>query len=245
MIMKKLFFTLVLLGFTVQVANAQWWSNTKVKGNGDFTSETRNVSSYDQVALEGSMNVELVAGTEGKLTVEAESNLMEHILTEVSGNRLKISIEKGVNLSPSRNKSIKITVPFESLDGVSLTGSGDIVTKNGIRAERFDVNLTGSGDIRLDLDSRDVKGSITGSGDIELRGKTINFRCVVTGSGDFHASGLQAEKVEARISGSGDIDVFASKELKTRVTGSGDISYSGNPEKEDFKTSGSGKVSKR
>lgn len=243
--MKKLFFSLVLLAFTVQTANAQWWSNTRVKGNGDFTSETRNVSQYDQVALEGSMDVELVAGTEGELTVNAERNLMDHILTEVSGNRLKISIEKGINISPSRNKSIKITVPFESLDGVSLTGSGDIVTEDEIRAESFNVSLTGSGDIELELDSRDVKGSITGSGDVELRGKTTNFRCVVTGSGDFHASGLRAENVDARVSGSGDIDVFASKELRSRVTGSGDITYSGNPQKEDFRTSGSGKVSKK
>ena len=50
--------------------------------------------------------------------------------------------------------------------------------------------------------------------------------------------------MEAVVSGSGDIQVTASQSLKARVSGSGDISYRGNPEKQDFKTSGSGDISR-
>lgn len=243
--MKQSLLILAILAFSVQTSNAQWWgSNKKINGNGDFTSQTRTVSEYDQVSLQGSMKVELIAGKEGKLTIEAESNLSEYILTEVSGGKLKISVEKGVSLNPSRNKGIKIRVPFKTLNQVSLTGSGDIFSSDQIKAERFEIDLTGSGDINLDLQAKNVKGSITGSGDIFLRGKARDFRCIVTGSGDFDASKLEAERVDASVSGSGNIMVHASRELKSRVTGSGDIEYKGNPQMEDFRTSGSGSVSK-
>ena len=243
--MKRQFLTLLLVAFSLQAAHAQWWTGSKkVNGNGDLTTETRSVGSYDQVALEGNMDVQLVAGSEGNLSIQAESNLMEYILTEVSGGRLKISVERGINLNPSRNRGIKVIVPFESLDGVSLTGSGDLYTSDRIRARDFEIRLTGSGDMLLELESGYVDAKLTGSGDISLKGKAENFSCTVTGSGDFDAYDLEAETADARVLGSGDIQLHASRELKASVSGSGDIRYRGNPEREDFKTHGSGSVSK-
>ncbi|MDT0678204.1 head GIN domain-containing protein [Autumnicola musiva] len=239
----------IFLGFTS--ANAQWWGNEKIKGNGKMVTKERSTSEYDEVQLVGSMNVELVgsmnvelvSGREGKLTVEAESNLQEYILTEVQGGKLKISVEEGIDLRPSGNNEIKITVPFEDLEEVSLTGSGDMWNSDKIIASNFSTSLTGSGDMNLNLEVRGLKGSVTGSGDIVLKGTANHFKCKVTGSGDFEAYELRANTVEAVVSGSGDLMVYASEKLTARVSGSGDITYKGNPAKEDFKVSGSGSVS--
>ncbi len=241
--MKNYIFLLSFLFISVTSVQAQWWSNKKVNGNGNYTTQNRNVSSYDAVSLTGGMDVELVAGTEGKLTVEAESNLMEYITTEVSGGTLKISVEKGVSLRPSKNHGIKVTVPVKEIEEVNLTGSGDIWNTGTLHASEFKIGLTGSGDIKLNINSQNIDGSITGSGDVALRGNTNNLNCKTTGSGDFKAYDLQAEEVNAQISGSGDMEVNASKLLKARISGSGDIRFKGKPEKQDFKTFGSGSIS--
>ncbi|MDR5592009.1 head GIN domain-containing protein [Christiangramia sp. SM2212] len=236
---KSLLFLAVTLVF-MTTACAQW-GGKKVRGNGDMVTKTRSVGSYDGVQLVGSMNVELISGSEGSLEVKAESNLQEYIETEVKNGKLKISTKEGYNLQPKDD--ILITVPVESIELVSVTGSGDIWTKDKLESSNMKVQVTGSGDLMLDLEVRDLKGMVTGSGDIKLRGRSQNFDCTVTGSGDFEAYDLQAENVEARVSGSGDIMVYASKSLKASVSGSGDIVYKGNPEKQDFKTNGSGSVS--
>ncbi|MBZ9731255.1 DUF2807 domain-containing protein [Salegentibacter sp. JZCK2] len=242
--MKKLTLILAVLFITSAPVQAQWWgSNETIKGNGEMTSEKRNTGDYDEISLVGSMDVELVSGTEGNLTVEAESNLQEYITTEVSGGTLKISVEKGYNLRPSRNKGIKVTVPFKDLEGVQVTGSGDLWNSDPIKAKKFSTKLTGSGDIKLDLEVENLEGAVTGSGDIELAGKARDFDCKVTGSGDFKAYDLKAENVEATVMGSGDIQISVNKSLKAKVMGSGDIKYKGNPENQDFKTSGSGSIS--
>ncbi|PKD19199.1 hypothetical protein APR41_16540 [Salegentibacter salinarum] len=242
--MKKLILILSVLFIASSPVQAQWWgSNETIKGNGEMTSEKRNTGDYDEITLVGSMDVELVSGSEGNLTVEAESNLQEYITTEVNGGTLKISIEKGYNLRPSRNKGIKVTVPFQDLDAVEVTGSGDLWNSATITARNFSTKLTGSGDIKLDLEVENLEGAVTGSGDIQLRGKARDFDCKVTGSGDFKAYDLRAENVEATVMGSGDIQISANKKLKAKVMGSGDIKYKGNPENQDFKTSGSGSIS--
>lgn len=239
--MKKSLLLICVCLLTLSCVNAQWGNNKRVKGNGDMVSETRNTDPYDEIKLVGSMDVQLVAGQEGKITVDAESNLQEYILTEVKNGALKISTKDGYNLAPK--DEILITVPFESLEAVSVTGSGDMWTNDKITSSNLDIQVTGSGDMKLELEVEDLEGRITGSGDVKLKGKSKNFACKVTGSGDFNAYDLYAQNVEAKVSGSGDIMVNAKNSLKASVSGSGDITYKGNPEKQDFNSHGSGSVS--
>ncbi|NJW52618.1 head GIN domain-containing protein [Salinimicrobium oceani] len=243
--MKKLFTTIFVLLIFVTASHAQWWQGTKkVDGNGNMVTKTRNVPNYEAVALTGSMDVVLIKGREGNIKVEAEENLQEHIVTEVSGGRLKISVEKGYSLNPSRNHDIRITVPFTDIEEVSLTGSGDISSTDMVKAEKFAISITGSGNVKLPLEARNASASITGSGDIDLSGSTVDFDCKVTGSGDISAFDFRAQHVSAMVTGSGDIQVYASESLKASTPGSGDIEYRGNPKKEDFRTMGSGSISK-
>lgn len=128
-----------------------------------MVTNTRTVSDYSSVSLRGSLDVEWVKGKEGKLVITAESNLLEYIETEVKGGDLEISIRKGINLNPSRNYQIKITVPVEEISGVALTGSGNIVSKQRLNSLNFEVDLTGSGDINLNLDVKNLNGKLTGT----------------------------------------------------------------------------------
>lgn len=243
--MKKCILTALVLLFASTSVSAQWWSSSeKITGNKEVVKQTRTISSYDRISVTGMMEVQLVAGKEGRIDIEAESNLMEFIETEVSGGHLKISVKKGVNLQPSNNYPIKLLVPFESLEALSLTGSGHIRNSDVIKARDFKLSVTGSGNMNLNLVTENLEGSLTGSGDVKLRGNTREFKCSVTGSGDFLAYELKAEKVDANVTGSGDIQITVVTELNARVSGSGDITYKGNPEKQNFRTSGSGKVSK-
>ncbi|WBL23596.1 head GIN domain-containing protein [Zunongwangia sp. HRR-M8] len=243
--MKKSILAAFTLILGITSANAQWWSsNEKIKGNGEMVTKNRKISDYDKISLVGFMDVVLVKGNEGDLTIEAESNLQEYITTEVKGGSLKISVKKGVDISPSKNNSIKVTVPFEDIKSASVTGSGDIWNEDKITAKEFSISVTGSGDIKLEIDADEIKGHVTGSGDVILTGNTNELDCGVTGSGDFDAFKLKAKLVHAQVSGSGDVMVWAENELNARVAGSGDIEYKGNPKRENFKTSGSGDISK-
>ncbi len=240
--MKKIFTLSLVVLFTAS-CSAQW--GKKVKGNGNITTVERSVGDYDAIGLAGWFDVDLVAGNEGKITLEGESNLLEHIETEVKNGKLTIKVEKGINLKPSSwENGIKITVPIESINSVVLSGSGDIVGKTTIKTNSFKTAMSGSGDITLDVESDSVDVSMSGSGDITLSGTTNSFDVTISGSGDVKAYALEANNVNATVSGSADIKVTAKKMLKARVSGSGDIRYRGNPQKVDTKTSGSGDISK-
>ncbi|MGD1945264.1 MAG: head GIN domain-containing protein [Croceivirga sp.] len=233
--------TLALALLTIGLSNAQW---KRIKGNGKTVTVDRSVGEYDRVALAGWFDVELVDGNEGELTLTGESNLLEYIKTEVKDGKLLIKQKKGVNLKPSNwNDGILIVVPVENIDAVTLSGSGDIVGKTILKSDNFKTSISGSGDITLEVEAKSVDASMSGSGDMNLSGRTTDFEVSVSGSGDIRAYGLEADFVEAQVSGSADIKVSANEMLKARVSGSGDISYKGNPKKIDTRSSGSGDIS--
>lgn len=240
--MKKLItLSLVLLAST-QI-HAQWWGKS-VKGNGELETITRNVGDYDEISVAGFFDVTLVAGNEGELTIEGESNLLEYIETEVNGDRLTIKVKNKQNLKTSWGKDIKIRVPFRDLNQVLLSGSGEIMSTDVIKANNFRVSVSGSGDINLVVEASSTESRVTGSGDLVLRGSTRDHETSVTGSGDLEAGRFKADNVDAKVTGSGDIRVSCEKSIRARVTGSGDIEYVGNPTKQDTKVSGSGDISR-
>ncbi|RNC87146.1 MAG: DUF2807 domain-containing protein [Winogradskyella sp.] len=237
----KLTFSFIFL-IAITSANAQWWGGKGIKGNGDVTTITRTTGEYDGIKCGGFMDFELVEGEEGKITIKGESNLLEHIVTEVKNGNLIVKVKKGKNLKPSNNKPLIITIPYKDINSVSLAGSGDVWNKGTINASEFSAAVAGSGDLILNINTQSTNASVAGSGDLTLEGKSKNLKVSVAGSGDIHGFKLDSVNVNASVAGSGDISVNCSGELKARVAGSGDIEYRGNPTKEDTKVSGSGSI---
>ena len=225
-------------------ASAQW--GKKIRGNGKMVTEERNVGSYDEISVSGWFDVELISGEEGRLTLRGEENLLEYIETEVKNGKLQIKNRKGYNLQSSSWKSggILVTVPVEDVSAVSMSGSGDVKGKTKLASDYFELVMSGSGDMELEIESDEMDVTLSGSGDMDLAGSCGKLQVRVSGSGDVNAYELSAREVDAVVSGSADIKVTASEAIKARVSGSGDIHYRGNPEKIDSKTSGSGDVSK-
>ncbi len=233
--------TALVFLLSTSLSCAQWGNGEKIKGNGDITTTTRSTGSYDGLKASGPMDFKLVQGKEGEISIKGDVNLMEYIITEVKNNKLVVKIKDGINLKPSQ--SIVVTVPYESISSVSLAGSGDIENSGTIKADNFKVSLAGSGDIKLSVASQSLESSISGSGDIELKGSAKNLTTNIAGSGDFNGKSLESTNVNAKIAGSGSVDVVCNGVLKARISGSGDVNYSGTPTNKDTKVSGSGSVS--
>lgn len=240
--MKKIT-TLILLFLVTSISLNAQFSSKKVKGDGNIITDTRSVGDYDKIGIAGNFDVELVKGTEGKITITADKNLMEHIITEVKDGSLKVKPKKKYNLRPT--KQIKIVISFENIEALSLAGSGDIFSSHVISSDELKLSVAGSGDVVLKVDTDVLKSSVAGSGNIKLTGKADQLKCSVAGSGNINAYELKADVVKASTAGSGNIKVHAVNEIHASSAGSGNIYYSGNPEVEKAKSVGSGSIKKK
>ena len=215
----------------------------RIKGNGTIIAINRTTSEYHTVNFAGPFDYILISGKEGNIQIEGEENLLHYIITEVKNGTLSIRTENNISLQTSRNKTIKIRVPFEDISTVSLSGSGDVWSESIISTTQFKVSVAGSGNAKLKVDATSVEALVTGSGEIDLKGKTNTLKVFVSGSGEYEGYELAATDVDVSVTGSGDAKITCNGHLKARVTGSGEIKYKGKPKTEDSKVLGSGRIS--
>lgn len=233
----KILAAFVLLAISTSETFAQ---DKKVKGNGNVITKNISTADYDYIQVVGSIEAVLEKGTEGNIAVTVDENLQQYIIVEVTGNTLKLTIENYVSLHTT--KGIKIQVPFQEIKGVKLTGSGEVKSADVITASQLEIELTGSGDMQLDVNTKNLDAKLTGSGDMKISGTTEEMEIKLIGSGDFQGSSMKVESTQAYVSGSGTAKVAAQKSLKARINGSGDIKYSGSPKDSDTKVMGSGSI---
>ncbi len=215
-------------------------SGRAVHGSGTMISEDRHVSTFNKIRLKGQGNVIITKDETQSVEIVTDDNIMALIETTVSGNELIISYKKN-NIKPT---TLDFLITVANLKGLSISGSGDITGKSRFVSDNFYADISGSGDITVELEVASLESDITGSGSINLLGSTKFHRASITGSGDIDAFDLDAKDVSIKISGSGDCKVTAAETLTAKISGSGDVYYKGHPQV-NTSISGSGSIKSR
>jgi hypothetical protein len=222
--------------------NACMFDGPRIKGNGHVVTENKQFGDISGVELDASFDVYLTEGTAAGVKIEAEENIIPYIEFRVENGVLNIDTKDGVNLRTEKPVKIFITAP--RYHKIECDGSGNIIGQTKItNDEKLRIGVSGSGDLKLDVDAPEIHTNLSGSGEINLAGATKKFNGEVTGSGDINAMNLMSEESDLQITGSGNIDIYSSVKLVATITGSGDVRYKGDAATNSTIT-GSGTVKK-
>ena len=183
--------------------------------------ESRKVSGFEEVQLNGVGNLSIKQTGSESLNVEAQENVLLKLTTKVVDNRLIIG--------PKPNTAIQTTEPInyelsvKDLKALRVLGSANVEAE-GISADRLALTISGAGDVRMN-------------------GKADEQEITISGSGHYRAGGLESKEVRIKVAGSGSAIVNVSEELYAKISGIGSVEYIGDPTvKRDV--SGVGRVSK-
>lgn len=213
-----------------------------VSGEGEIIEDERNLDAFKTVVLNVPVDLFIVQNSNSpQLMVKAEKNIIDLFNIGVVGDELKIDFEGCFD----SDVSPEIYLVANKIEAITINGSGDVISKSPLYGARLDLNVRGSGDMRLESTHQFVRVSVKGSGDIHLSGKTERFEADVKGSGDIKGANMQAKSASISIKGSGDCFIHASDFLEVDIKGSGDLVYSGNPGTKEINIVGSGTVKDR
>ena len=233
--MKNLLYSYWLVIFFVMFCSCK----RSIKGEGAVVTETRDITDATEIELSIPAIVNFVEADSFSCAIAAQKNILESIKTKVSGGELTIESDKNFNI----NKPVQIVISLPKISAITLNGSGEISGINNLHDKQLELELNGSGKIKLSGKILDIESVINGSGEIYIKGKCDQQKISINGSGDFHGYELESANSRIEINGSGDAEVNVSDELKANLTGSGNIRYKGNPHiKSDI--TGSGNVQK-
>lgn len=229
---------LILLSISILISSCSF-VGICTKGNGSISKITKDYSNFNEISVNGSVNVIITRSDNFNVEVETDENLLDLVKVELEENdELMISTE---NVCPTQ---FNVYVSMPELTEVEVSGSGDVISESVFETEEFEIDIAGSGNVQLNINSTNAEIEIAGSGDVIISGRTGELDIDIAGSGSVNADGFESAKASIEIAGSGDASVNVSNLLDVQIAGSGDVIYQGNP-KISTDVSGSGSVKRK
>lgn len=237
----KPFFFIAIIASVVSLSCGEVFGH-RIRGNGNIKTEARTSGEFTGVDVSGAIDLYIKQDSVRTIRIEADENLLQHIEIISEGDKLIISPESGYNLKPTSDIKVYVSSPvFKRLEA---SGACDIFSENKIiTGNELLIDISGSCDVKIDLNAPKVVTNLSGSCNLELKGETKDFIVDGSGSTDIKCMDLLAENVSIDISGSGSAEVFASVKLDVDIRGAGSVRYKGNA-KVNQNVSGSGSVKK-
>jgi hypothetical protein len=234
---------LFVLPVVLLAASCRFGGGKKVHGNGNIQTEERQVSSFSQVEVHGAIKVYVSQGELKPAKLEGDENLLQYIEFKQEGNKLEVRTKRGSNLDASHDMKLYLSSPtYEVID---VSGACDIIGQTvNSNPSKLEMQVSGAGDIKMEVDAPEVFTDISGSGSVTLQGKSRDYHCGLSGAGNARCYDLLAENVWVDISGAGDADVYASINLEAEVSGAGTVRYKGDAKITKQQISGAGSIKK-
>lgn len=230
--MKRLIiFALVLIAYSASFAGNS--SNRVI--------EERTVPEFNEIIIQGSVDVIFTQDNAVKVKVEGESDKIKNVITHVDNKVLKVDYKNGSSWFSSSGKLV-VYATSPDLKKVKISGSGDFEIKNTLEGKTFELGIYGSGDSKGDFEVEDFTLKVQGSGDVNLDGVKNSINITSNGSGDVKAQDLELAEGRVNQYGSGDVLLEGNcMELSLKQSGSGDCHAKQlTVENADVKKSGSG-----
>ncbi len=196
-----------------------------------MTEQQRNVSNFTTISVSGGIDLFITQGSNTSVTVKAPSDKIEDIITEVSGDRLVIKMDKGSRSGWSwgRDTKLEVHVTADVFEGLQASGGSDVHGENTINSDELAISASGGSDIHLTLDVQTLKCETSGGSDLSLTGEAARFYASSSGGSDIKAKKLTAGDCTLNSSGGSDIYITVNGDLEVSASGASDVHVYGNP----------------
>ena len=221
----------------------------KAASQGDLASETRNLSGFHRIDVQGEFDVTLVQGSAESVTIEAPASVIPKVVTEVRNGTLSITVRSDRTLwnwlsGRGLSKPVRVTINLRELDLIEGAGAFNLEADT-LKVNELRLDIAGASKLRIrDLQAKRIV--LDGSGTIkaQIGGSVARQDIDISGAGAYDAGQLVSDEVAVDMSGAGKAVVHAKNTLSVDISGAGVVEYIGDPKLRQT-ISGIGKVRRK
>ena len=106
-----------------------------------FVTRTIDAPDFDRVDAARAVKVVITGKATGKITIEADDNIMEYVVVEAKGGRLTATIDKSVN--NVSNADVTVTVPANGrIRALDASSAARITSDVTLTADKFSIDAS-------------------------------------------------------------------------------------------------------
>lgn len=214
----------------------------KVDGSGNVVTKNRTMNGeFTSVSAGSGLEVVIEYGPERSVTVEADDNLHQHIMTDVSGGTLEISSD--VNIRNAASKKVIVRMPtiknLESSSGATLRSA------TPLRSESLKLDANSGSNMEVTIQSKKATCEASSGSHLKVSGTTDNLLTESSRGATVDARNLTASNVKSEASSGSTTFVNPIDMLKAEASSGSTIFYQKTPEKLQREVSSGGSVSEQ
>ncbi len=204
----------------------------------------RYVSAFHAVVLKDNVNLYLRQADTARLVLEAGSNLMRKIYTEVKDSVLYIGNNNSCNWVRSYNKPVNVFLDFTRFDSLEYRSIGNVENFDTLRLDSLKIEVKeGAGLIALIVDIKELHTNLHyGTADLKMSGKCTLSYVYSAGFGLIDNRNLEARQIYADNKSSNDVYLNSTEVLEVTIHNIGNVYYTGNPGKIKLNRIGTGEL---
>ena len=215
----------------------------------EVASETRSLSGFHRIDVQGEFDVTLVQGSTESVTIEAPAAVIPKVVTDVRNGTLSIAVRSDRGLwnwlsGRGLSKPVRVTINLRDLDVIEGAGAFNL-DADTLMVNELRLDIAGASKLRIrDLQAKRIV--LDGSGTIkaQIGGTAARQHVDISGAGTYDAGQLVSDEVAIEVSGAGKAVVHAKNTLSVDISGAGVVEYIGDP-KLSQTISGIGQVRRR
>ncbi|HAY34180.1 MAG TPA: head GIN domain-containing protein [Ignavibacteria bacterium] len=238
--MKNLIYSVLLLIFTF--TSADQIHSQSIYGDGNIVKESRDISSFNKIEINGLVNVYLKQGTTESVTVEADKNLKPYILTSVKNGIMNISTKEDFNLKKSTKLNVYVTL--NNITDLECNGVGNVKTESKLDLNDINIENNSVGNIDLEINSNKLILENNSVGNTILTGNIDIGNIEHNGVGNIKAFDLKSDILTIESNAVGNAEVSSEREIYIELNGMGNINYKGAAAVKKLEKNGFGNIKK-
>ena len=209
-----------------------------LEGSMNVITQSREIGHFNAIEASGALKVELLQGEQVGLTVVADDNLIELVVTEVANDVLKIRLKERVG----KHKSLDVKVAFVTLEALSVSAGARVTSVNTIvgMVLRHVISSGAFSDLNLEFEKLTLEAS--SGAHAKLTGKVRELFLQSSSGAQVDARELSAENATVRSSSGAINHIFVNNEMSIDVSSGAIVNYYGQPATRDQRTSSGGTV---
>ena len=198
------------------------------------------VDAFSKIEIGGPFNVYIRQGETEQVYVEADERVINKVRVNSENGTLKVTTESIFG----NVKKLNVFITLVKVDYMKLIDAGNIESKGALKLEKLKIDYSRTGNMSLTLDCGELILDCDGTGNIDLKGSAATANIHQSGIGNFSANEFKTGILKISVSGVGNTEVYANKEIFIHVSGVGNFTYSGDAVVKEYKVTGTGNVSK-
>ncbi|AFL81616.1 Protein of unknown function (DUF2807) [Aequorivita sublithincola DSM 14238] len=226
---------------TVLLASSCISINGGENGNGNVVTEERNLTDdFTEVRGSAGLDVYLTQGSENKIVVEADENLLQYIETDIENGKLHVTTSENIG----RSKAKKVYVTYKNLTNIEASSGADVTGNSVIKSQNLSLKSSSGADLKVEVFTQQLSAKSSSGSDLEISGKASSLDADASSGSEINAKKLLVINCIAEASSGAEVTVNVQEKLETKIGSGGEINYYGNPVSVNSNKSHSGSVNK-